>query len=865
VGLLGGMTLWMRLTLPLLLLCLWAGPAVAAETKRVLVVHSFGSTAPPFTTHSTAFEATLTRELGEPVDLDEVSLDMARYAQPDMEEPFVKFLLTRLSKWQPDLVVPIGAPAGRFVAKYRERLFPQAPIIYTGMDRRVLPQNAFANNATFVGENFDFGGMIDDILTVKPHTNNIVVVLGATPLERYWRDEFEKEFKRYSNRVRFTWLDSLPFDEMLKRLAVLPEHSFILFTLLIRDARGVTHNQDDALLHLRTVASAPINGIFEHQLGLGIVGGHLYQAEVEGMESARVAIKILRGAPAASFPPLFIGPRAPRYDWRELQRWKIRESRLPVGSVIAFRQPSVWDRYWWWVLGALVIGLVQAALIVRLGVDLVQRRRSERALRESESRFRIVADSAPVLIWMAGTDTRCTFFNKPWLHFTGRTLEQEVGDGWIAGIHPDDVGTFLKRYREAFDARVPFVLQYRLRRHDGEYRWMSDSGVPRHDEQGRFAGYIGSCSDITERMRAEERFRQVFEAAPNATIMVTGEGSIALVNAQTERVFGYSREELLGRSIETLIPERLHSRHPALRVEFARAPETRTMGAGRNLFGRRKDGSEVPVEVALNPITTAEGVFVVASVIDTTERRKAEDEAERLRQNLAHVSRVAIMGELTAAIVHEISQPLTAILSNAQAGLRSVSSGKAQVSALGDILQDIVTADARANQVVRNLRSLFSKGTADKQPLPLDALVHDVLSVVARDAQRRNVSIRVDLASPVPRVCGDRVQLQQVLLNLLVNAFDALGTVADRPREVTVRVRRLGAEEVQLDVSDTGPGIAADALESLFDSFVTTKASGMGMGLSVSRSIVRAHEGRIWAENNPDGGATFHVVLPALI
>src|SRR5215831_489888 len=303
------MTVWgRRLLLPLLLLWAWAGPVAAADTKRVLVVHSFGSTAPPFTTHSTAFEATLTKELGEPVDLDEVSLDMARYAQPDMEEPFVRFLLTRLSKWQPDLVVPIGAPAGRFVAKYRQRLFGEAPIIYTGMDRRVLPANAFADNATFVGEDFNFGGMVEDILQLKPHTNNIVVVLGATPLERYWRQEFSKEFKRYTDRVTFTWLDDLPFDEMLKRVAALPEHSFILLTLLIRDARGVTHNQDEALQQLRAVATAPINGIFEQQLGLGIVGGHLYQAEVEGMESARIAIEILKGAPATSFPPHFVGP-----------------------------------------------------------------------------------------------------------------------------------------------------------------------------------------------------------------------------------------------------------------------------------------------------------------------------------------------------------------------------------------------------------------------------------------------------------------------------------------------------------------------------------------------------------------------------
>src|SRR5262245_8428905 len=261
------MTIQLRLALAVLLLAIWAAPATAAEAKRVLVVHSFGSTAPPFTTHSTAFEATLTRELGEPVDLDEVSLDMARYAQPDMEEPFVRFLLTRLGKWQPDLVVPIGAPAGRFVAKYRHRLFPEAPIIYTGMDRRVLPDNAFANNATFVGEQFNFSGMVEDILQLQPDTNNIVVVLGATPLEQFWRQELQKEFRRYSDRVTFTWLDDLPFDEVLKRVAALPEHAFILLSLLIRDVRGVTHNQDEALQQLRAVATAPINGIFEQQLG----------------------------------------------------------------------------------------------------------------------------------------------------------------------------------------------------------------------------------------------------------------------------------------------------------------------------------------------------------------------------------------------------------------------------------------------------------------------------------------------------------------------------------------------------------------------------------------------------------------------
>jgi len=496
-------------------------------------------------------------------------------------------------------------------------------------------------------------------------------------------------------------------------------------------------------------------------------------------------------------------------------------------------------------------------------VDITEGKLAEERLRESESRFRIVADSAPVLIWMSSVDRLCTFFNKPWLNFTGRTLEQEIGNGWTEGVHPDDLPECLKGHTESFDARQPFMLQYRLRRHDGEYRWISDHGAPRYDSEGNFAGYIGSCSDITERLRAEDRFRQVFEAAPNAMIMVNEDGTIALVNGQAETVFGYQREELIGLPIETLIPERFRQEHPGDRDHFASNPQARSMGVGRDLFGRRKDGSEVPVEIGLNPIRTAEGQVVVASVIDITERRRAEAETQGLRQELTHISRVAIMGELTAAIV-ELGQPLTAILTNARVGLRLIA-GNDDVKEVRDILEDIVADDHRASQVIQHLRSLFKKGEAEHRPLQFNTVINDVVSVVRTDAGRRDIAITLDLAARLPLVSGDRVQLQQVLLNLVVNAFDALTDVTNRPRKVILRTHTLGENFVHVEVADTGPGIAPEKLGSIFQPFVTARPGGMGMGLSVSHSIVGAHEGRLWAENDPDGGAVFHLVLPALL
>jgi len=242
------------LCIPLLLgLATGVHAADTAHPPRVLVVNSFGSRAPPFTTHSTAFETTLTREMGAQVDLDEVSLDMARFDQPEMEDAFADLLLKRLSKWQPDLVVSFGSPAGRFVASYRDRLFPTTPVVYDGMNKSLLPPGALENNAAFVGSDFDLKGLIEDMLQLKPDTNHVVVILGATPLERYWATAFSEAFQPLSGRVRFTFVNDLSFEQMLDLVSKLPPRSFVLLGLLLRDAAGVTHNSSDALVRLNAV------------------------------------------------------------------------------------------------------------------------------------------------------------------------------------------------------------------------------------------------------------------------------------------------------------------------------------------------------------------------------------------------------------------------------------------------------------------------------------------------------------------------------------------------------------------------------------------------------------------------------------
>ena len=359
-----------------LILTSGAHAAEAEQAKRVLMVHSFGSTAPPFTTHSTAFETTLTQEMGKRSISTRCRWTWRATRSRTWKNRSLSFCSSvwrngiRIWWCRSDRRPAVLWPSIAIV------FFRRRPVIYTGMDLRTLPPEAF-RNATFVGESFNLAGLVEDILQVAPDTNNIAVVLGASPLERYWAVEFRRAFEPFTNRVSFTWFNDLTFDQMLERVAKLPPRSFILIGLLLRDASGVTHNQDDALQRLHAVANAPINGMYQHQLGLGIVGGRLYHAEVQGAESARIAIRILRGEPAVCFPPMIVPAQGPRYDWRELQRWNISADRLPPGSEISFRQPTVWERYRWWIAGALFILALQAAMIAGLLLQRTRRHRAE--------------------------------------------------------------------------------------------------------------------------------------------------------------------------------------------------------------------------------------------------------------------------------------------------------------------------------------------------------------------------------------------------------------------------------------------------------------------------------------------------------
>jgi len=516
------------------------------------------------------------------------------------------------------------------------------------------------------------------------------------------------------------------------------------------------------------------------------------------------------------------------------------------------------------------LGLI-AAMGYELSIDMLHRAKlarqlatSEADLQEARERMELAANAAKLGMWMWDVAR-----DEIWITDKGRTLfgfgasEKLDLERFKNVLHPEDREQVLEAIENTLRTGAAYAAEYRVMLPKGQMRWVAGWGQGEFDPDGQPVRMRGAALDITKRKQAEEQFRLVVEAAPSAMIMVNTEGGITLVNTQAELVFGYTRQELLGRPIETLVPERFRSHHMDYRHGYLGDARARPMGAERELFGLRKDGTEVPIEIGLNPIHTAEGLLVLASIIDISERKQAELEAARQRNEMAHLSRVTTLGELSGSLAHELNLPLGAILSNAQAAQRMLANGKTDLAELREILEEIVSEDKHASEVIRRLRLWLQKGEVQQHSLHINKVVRDVLKLIRTDLINQNVIVNIQLARNLPTISGDSVQLQQVLVNLVVNACDAMADCDMSERRLLIRTRaQNGGSAVTVSVIDMGGGVPKEKMEQIFEPFVSTKEKGMGLGLSVCRSIITAHHGKLWASNNADRGATFHFTLP---
>jgi two-component system, LuxR family, sensor kinase FixL len=506
--------------------------------------------------------------------------------------------------------------------------------------------------------------------------------------------------------------------------------------------------------------------------------------------------------------------------------------------------------------------LLRIAPLYLAAVLIEQWVRVSNSLRDSEQRFRNIADCAPVMMWTSGTDGGQDFSNRGWLAFTGRTFEESLGSRWSQSVHPDDLQRTFDEYFNSFNERRMLELEFRVRRYDGEYRWVYLRGAPRYGANREFMGYVGSAIDLTERRqqeaalkRSEARYRDVVESQANFVCRLLPDGTLTFINSAYCRFLGRERLDLLGENFVSLLPPLARG---ATAEALRRALES-TGDAAWECEVAHADGTRGWQSWVCHAIEAAPDETRELQVIgnDVTDRKRAEESGRQLAQ----ATRFAAVGELTAIVAHEINQPLCAILSNAEAAEILLRSEHPPLDELREIVADIRKDDLRADEAIRGIRSLLRRREFEPRPVDLVATIQHVFKLIGGDALHRRVTIRHDLAEGLPRVTGDRSSIEQVLVILMVNGMDAMKETPEAARELVVSAGRQGDDFVEVTVRDRGHGIAAASMAQLFESFFTTKTDGMGMGLSIARSMIDAHGGRIWAENAPDGGAAFRFTL----
>jgi PAS domain S-box-containing protein len=968
--------------------------ADVGEPKRVLVLYSFDKEQSLYSGFDQVLRLTLRSKLPDRVEFYTEYLDLVRFPDRSHADNLVESLRLRFSEKKPDLVIAVSYSALNFLLSNGEELFPKTPIVTLFNERRAgelkqkMAQGLVRQNITGVEGRDDPKRSVDLARQLQPDTQRVFIVVGSSPLEKFWLKELQADFSTYDPRIAITYLTDLSMDEMLRQVAGLPPHSIILFTFLFQDASGQFFLPEEALDLIARKARVPVFGIYLPYLGHGLVGGRMSDPEKTGIQVAELARRVLSGEKPENIPMVVDNSTRDAVNWRELRRWDINPDRVPAGSVVLFREPSLWDRYRWYLIGGIALVVCEAALIfallihrrrrrraeqelrkekafsdavieslpgvfylqdeigtplrwnknterisgyqpseakplgliadedkkavrqtrqevfekgssqveadiitkdgkrlsflltgvrlqldrpylVGIGVDITDRKRAEEALRQAEERFSNAFKYAAIGMALVAPDGRFLRANQALCDLLGYSAEELTNKTFQEITHPEDLDTDVDFLRRMLRGEIgSFHTEKRYFHKTGRVvrALLSVSAV--RDKDGRLLHFVSQIQDITERKRAEEalrqaeeRFSKAFGSSPvGLTISTLQDGRALEVNDAFLQMVGYERGEFIGKTARELRiwvdPEE-------------RAPIVAKLLAHRsvreeNVRLRTKSGKVREVQLSAEIIQLQNEPCLLAIMRDVTEQNLLE-------QQLRQAQKMEALGRLAGGIAHDFNNLLGVIIGYSELLAKDLASNPG----LRRRVDGIRTASERAASLTAQLLAFSRRQVLQPKVLNLNSIVLETDKML-RHVIGEDIEATTVLDSKLEQVKADPGQIAQVIMNLVVNARDAMPSGGKLTIETANAVLResvlcRGREVppgryVMLSVSDTGIGMDAETQASLFEPFFTTKPTGKGTGLGLATvgSVVERSGGYILVDSEPGKGTTFKIFLPAV-